>query len=80
MLSETCPKCPEFVRDFVIQFSLIFGSEMHSAGMVKIGKKLSQGDIDTPSPRGGARGGVHEPESTRFFSLTNVWVVQFEQM
>lgn len=53
---------------------------MHSAGMVKIGKKLSQGDIDTPSPRGGARGGVHEPESTRFFSLTNVWVVQFEQM
>ncbi len=53
MLSETCPKCPEFVRNFVIQFSLIFGSEMHSAGMVKIGKKLSQGDIDTPSPRGG---------------------------
>ena len=56
MLSETCPKCPEFVRNFVIQFSLIFGSEMHSAGMVKIGKKLSQGDIDTPSPQGGGEG------------------------
>ena len=68
--------CPEFCDSIFIDFWV--RNALRGDGQNR--EKIEPGGYRHTEPQGGARGGVPEPESTRFFSLTNVWVVQFEQM